>query len=218
MRRQFEEQLAHLHEEMIAMGARCEEAIAAAVRALQGGGDALLDQVREIDAHIDRQERDIETLCLHVLLSQQPVAHDLRRVSAAMKMVSDMERIGDQAADIAEIVPFVTTAGQELAAHGPIAAMARAVIGMVTDAVRSFVDRDVGLARAVIDADDEVDSLFLTVKQELVDLIGRQPERGAFCLDVLMIAKYLERIGDHATNIAEWVEYAMTGVYKGGRL
>lgn len=152
----------------------------------------------------------MENLCLKLLLQQQPVARDLREISAALKMISDLERIGDQAADIAEMTSYVHLP-QGRSSH--IADMARAVINMVTDSVDSFVKRDLQLARQVCAADDRVDELFIQVRRELVELIAADASYGEQGLDLLMVAKYLERIGDHATNVAEWVEYSITGVH-----
>ena len=156
-------------------------------------------------------EREIEALCMKLLLQQQPVARDLRAISSALKMISDMERIGDQASDIAEIMHYITDDTVTEATH--LTQMAKAASRMVTDSVDSFVQRDLGLARQVQEDDDTVDLLFDTVKQELVARIRQEPSRGSECLDLLMVAKYLERIGDHAVNVAEWVEYSITGVH-----
>ena len=163
----------------------------------------------EAEREIDQKERDIESLCLKLLLQQQPVARDLREISAALKMISDLERIGDQAADIAEMTSYVHLPGGKTAFHVPD--MARAVINMVTDSVDSFVKRDLTLARKVCAADDRVDELFTQVRRELVEMISADAAYGEQGLDLLMVAKYLERIGDHATNVAEWVEYSITG-------
>ncbi len=212
MRSRFDEQLGLLNHEMIEMGALCEEVIALAASALTQGDTALATKVVPRGREIDQKERDIETLCMKLLLQQQPVARDLRQISAALKMITDMERIGDQAEDIAEIVTFLhgRTSGQ----HAHLKQMAEATIKMVTDSVDSYVRRDTALARAVIAHDDVVDGAFLTVKQQLIALIAEDPADGAYALDLLMIAKYLERIADHATNLAEWVIYAVTGIHK----
>ena len=153
----------------------------------------------------------MENLCLKLLLQQQPVARDLREISAALKMISDLERIGDQAADIAELTRYIHLTDGLSRLH--IGDMARAVIAMVTDSVDSFVKGDLALARAVRAADDQVDALFEQVKRELIDLIAADAAAGEVGLDILMVAKYLERIGDHATNVAEWVEYSLTGIH-----
>ena len=212
MRSRFDEQLAQLERELIEMGALCEESIALAAKSL--GDGSLARQVAPLDTEIDRKERDIESLCLKLLLQQQPVAKDLREISAALKMISDLERIGDQAADIAELTRYIRM--PEGAKRMHIAEMAQAVIGMVTDSVDSFVKRDLDLARSVYTSDDKVDALFEKVKQELIELIAADAKCGETGLDLLMVAKYLERIGDHATNVAEWVEYSLTGQHPSG--
>lgn len=211
MRNHFDEQLERLHLELIRMGALCEDAISAAAKALLEQDAALADKAREAEEEIDRAESDVERLCLQLLLRQQPVAKDLREVSAALKMISDLERIGDQAADIAELSGYVAECNEASRTH--IGEMARATVAMVTDSVDSFVKRDLALARAVCKADDKVDALFEDVKREIVELIAEDSSRGAVALDLLMVAKYFERIGDHATNVAEWVEYSITGVH-----
>ena len=211
MRNKFDEQLQRLHVELIQMGAACEDAISAAAEALLKGDESMVPAALEAERDLDRREREVENLCLKLLLQQQPVARDLREISAALKMISDLERIGDQAADIAELVSYVRVPDGSGVLH--IADMTRAVIGMVTDSVDSFVKRDLELARAVCAADDRVDELFDQVKRELIDMIAADAAWGQQGLDLLMVAKYLERIGDHATNVAEWVEYSITGVH-----
>lgn len=208
MRDKFNEQLEQLNVELIKMGALCEEAISAAAKALLEGDAALRETAAAAEREIDQKERDIESLCMKLLLQQQPVARDLRTISAALKMISDMERIGDQASDIAEITRDIEDS--PVVSHVPIAEMARSTIGMVTDSIDSFVRKNLGLAQEVIRKDDEIDRMFLDVKDELIRRIG-QGDSGETCMDLLMIAKYLERIGDHACNIAEWVEYSLTG-------
>lgn len=212
VRNRFDEQLELLNIELIRMGSLCEEAIDSAIKALINDNVDLTEKVFSIENEIDRKERDIETLCMRLLLQQQPVARDLRTISSALKMISDMERIGDQAADIAEIAVFVKGMEEKNRIH--LAEMAAAAIRMVTDSIDSFVKKDLDLARAVIDYDDVVDDLFDRVKLELIKLIGEDANNGVHCLDLLMVAKYLERIGDHATNIAEWVEYSIIGSHK----
>ena len=201
MRNRFGEQLERLHVEMIQMGALCEDAISAAAQALMKGDEDLARAAGEAEREIDQKEREVENLCLKLLLQQQPVARDLREISSALKMISDLERIGDQAADIAELTRFVRLP------DGPgrqrIEEMSKAVIRMVTDSVDSFVKRDLELAREVC--------LFNQVKKELIGLIAADADSGELWLDLIMVAKYLERIGDHATNVAEWVEYSITG-------
>ena len=211
MRNKFDEQLEKLHVELIQMGAACEDAISAAAEALLKGDTALADVAEETEKDIDQREREVENLCLKLLLQQQPVARDLRVISAALKMISVLERIGDQAADIAELTRYIHLTDGLSRLH--IGDMARAVIAMVTDSVDSFVKGDLDLARAVRAADDRVDALFEQVKRELIDLIAADAAAGEVGLDILMVAKYLERIGDHATNVAEWVEYSLTGIH-----
>lgn len=210
MRDKFNEQLEQLNVELIKMGALCEEGISASTKALLEQDDALRETAIAAERETDQKERDIENLCMRMLLQQQPVAGDLRAISAALKMISDMERIGDQAADIAEITKYV--ANSPVVSRVPIADMARSVIGMVTDSIDSFVRKNLDLAQKVVRTDDEIDDLFLAVKNELIRCIERGDD-GEACIDLLMIAKYLERIGDHAVNIAQWVEYSLTGQY-----
>ena len=212
MRSRFDEQLALLNRELIEMGARCEEVIALAAKSMADGDVCLAKQVAPLDAEIDQKERDIESLCLKLLLQQQPVARDLRQISAALKMITDMERIGDQAADIAEIIPFFLS-------HNTfdctlVCRMAQQASSMVTQSVDAFVRRDVDLARSIAKQDDLVDEDFSNVKQALISAIAREPGQGEVALDLLMIAKYFERIGDHAVNLSEWVEFSVTGVHK----
>ena len=217
MRSKFDQQLQQLNREMITMGALCETAIASSAKALTEGNAALAADVPEMAGQIDQKEREIETMCLKLLLQQQPVARDLRLVSSALKMITDMERIGDQAADIAEVVTMLEAEGAiEPPEH--ISAMAEEARRMVHRAIDAYVQRDVKLAEKVIAQDDVVDDLFLDVKRELVEQIRKKPDCGMAALDMLMIAKYFERIGDHATNVAEWVQYAVTGLYKGESL
>ena len=215
MRSRFDEQLAQLNKQLIEMGALCEEVISMASRALMDGDLPLAAKVAPLDAEIDQKERDIENLCLKLLLQQQPVAKDLRQISAALKMITDMERIGDQASDICEIA----TMGH-LRSPRPehFSSMAQAAISMVHRAIDAYVHKDIELAQQVELSDDIVDALFNDVKADLIAGLRGHPDRTEECLDLLMIAKYLERIGDHAVNIAEWVVYAITGLYKGEEL
>ena len=214
MRNRFDEQLALLKKELIEMGALCEEVIAKASEALTRGDVALAATVAPLDEQIDQKEHDIEALCLRLLLQQQPVARDLRKISAALKMITDMERIGDQAEDIAEIVTFLKDrTGQN---DDLLREMARSTIKMVTESVDAFVKHDIMLAEKVVAYDDVVDNYFEQVKDELIARIAENPDDGEYALDLLMIAKYFERIGDHAVNIAEWVMFSVTGVHKEG--
>ncbi len=212
MRSRFDRQLADLNRELTQMGAMCEEAISMAANALTGGDASMAKKVLSVDEEIDRMERTIEGLCLKLLLQQQPVARDLRQISAALKMITDMERIGDQAADIAEIIGFLNgKTGEECES---IRLMADAAIKMVTESIDAFVKQDLTIAKAAINHDDVVDDYFLKVKQSLIKMIAETPGEGEYALDLLMIAKYFERIGDHAVNIAEWVMFSVTGEHE----
>ncbi len=210
MRDSYVSQLRQLHGALTEMGMMCEEAIASAIRALTENDDALRKHVFTVDAGIDRKEREIENLCLRLILRQQPVASDLREISSALKMVSDMERIGDQASDIAEIAAYILgrTNRQEADLHS----MASETIRMVNESIEAFVKRDLPLAQKVIRDDDIVDDWFSRIRRELIGMISDRGD-GEYLVDLLMIAKYLERIADHATNIAEWVVYAITGTH-----
>ena len=212
MRSRFDEQLNTLNTEMIEMGALCEEAIALASKALTTGNVALAENVAAISSDIDHKERDIESRCMKLLLQQQPVARDLRQISAALKMITDMERIGDQAEDIAEIITYLEGKTAEETVH--IRDMAAETISMVTNSVDAYVKKDTELAKSVIAHDDKVDEYFDRIKGSLIKMIAENPENGEYALDLLMIAKYFERIGDHATNIAEWVIFSVTGQHK----
>lgn len=212
MRNQFDEQLEALNLQMIQMGGLCETVISLAVQALQKEDKHLIQKVHETDSEIDQVERDIEAFCMRLLLHQQPVARDLRQISSALKMISDMERIGDQAADIAEIAEYMP--GMQTQGDDFIRKMAREAVKMVTDSVDSYVHRDLELARNVIQYDDIVDDWFAKIRQELIGEIAQDNTVGEYCMDLLMIAKYLERIGDHAVNIAEWVEFSITGEHR----
>lgn len=209
MRNNFDRQLQQLHEALIQMGTMCEQAIAASVSALLDGDKAGADTAIARERDIDQQEREVEALCMKLLLQQQPVAGDLRAISSALKMISDMERIGDQAADIAEITRHTGAAGMPGRLH--IREMTKAAVKMVAGSVASFVESDPQMAREVVIYDDVVDQLFDEVKEELTALIRADSSSAGEALDLLMIAKYLERIGDHAVNIAEWVMYSITG-------
>lgn len=212
MRSHFDAQLALLNEELIQMGALCERVIGLSAQALTLGSRELARQVTPLDAEIDQMERTIEALCLKLLLQQQPVARDLRQISAALKMITDMERIGDQAEDIAEIICMLN--GRSVEHDELMQQMAKASISMVTRSVDAYVKRDLALADQVLADDDIVDDYFDKIRQELIGKIAENPADGEYLLDLLMIAKYLERIGDHATNIAEWVIFSVTGVHK----
>lgn len=215
MRSHFDEQLAQLNRELAEMGALCEEVIALAAKALLEGDNKLAAMVAPLDSEIDQKERDIESLCLKLLLQQQPVARDLRQISAALKMITDMERIGDQAEDIAEIVTYMES---ECDDSTLLREMAKATIKMVTESVDAYVRRDTELAAMVIAEDDIVDDYFNQVKKELIAEISKNPISGEQTLDLLMVAKYFERIGDHAVNIAEWVIFSVTGIHKSSEM
>lgn len=212
MRSRFDEQLDKLNAEMIRMGALCEEVISLAATALVEGNEHTAAMVAPLDKEIDQKERDIESLCMRLLLQQQPVASDLRQISAALKMITDMERIGDQAEDISEIIKYLH--GRKADEHSQISEMAEATIKMVTDSVEAYVKRDTALAEKVIADDDIVDGYFDSVKDLLINMIAENPADGEYALDLLMISKYFERIGDHAVNIAEWVLFSISGVHK----
>ncbi|MBP3390543.1 MAG: phosphate signaling complex protein PhoU [Clostridia bacterium] len=213
MRSRFDEQLKVLNKKMIEMGAECEELVALVAKALLNGDVVGAGNAKEQGYKIDQMEREIESICLKLLLQQQPVARDLRVISAALKMITDMERIGDQAEDIAEIIPFLGgKTGAEFADFKP---MAKATCKMVNDSIDAYVNGDVTLAKAVIEHDDVVDKAFDRVKHSLIKMISKNTADGEYAVDLLMIAKYFERIGDHAVNIAEWVEFSVTGIHKG---
>ena len=212
MRDFFQEQLHQLNQELIRMGAACEEIIELASRSLTDYSADLAKHVSTVGAQIDESERTIESICMKLLLRQQPVARDLRVISAAMKMITDMERIGDQCEDIVEIAPHITAHPDEK--FPKIREMAKAAQSMVTEAVDAYVKQDLELARKVMAHDDVVDDYFTQVKNGIIDIIAAEPSQGEYALDLLMIAKYFERIGDHCTNIAEWVEFSVTGIHK----
>lgn len=213
MRNRFDRQLTQLNNEMIAMGVQISQAIGLAINALLSQNKEKAKEAIQFDQEIDHKEREIESLCLKLLLSQQPVARDLRQISAALKMITDMERIGDHAADISEIALLLSD--QQYISHlGRIEEMAKLTSTMVLDSMQAFVDKDMEKAKAVIARDDAVDKAFYDVKKNLIDLIHQNPDNGSQATDLLMIAKYFERIGDHATNIAEWVLFSITGSHK----
>lgn len=210
----LDERLDRLNRELIDMGALIEHAIESASQALIDQDVNAAAKAIAFDQEVDQKERDIEALCMKLLLKQQPVARDLRLISAALKMITDMERIGDQAADISGLVIYL--AGKPyIKKLEHLTQMASSTIRMVTGAVDAFVKRDLILARQIIEMDDVIDDLFDIVKYELIECIRMDAASGEQAVDLLMIAKYFERIGDHAQNIAEWVEYALTGRHKG---
>ena len=211
MRMHFDQQLEELNLELIKMGALCERAIRRAADQLLNEKENEPQAVERIEDEINHKERDIENLCMKLLLQQQPVAKDLRMISSALKMISDMERIGDQAQDIADMSRFVKV--QEIAHKMNIGKMAEATIKMVTESIDSFVKKDLDSAAAVVKYDNVVDDLFLRVKTELPKLLQQDPQNAEYYIDLIMVAKYFERIGAHAENIAQWVEYSITGTH-----
>lgn len=212
MRSRFDQQLALLNRELTMMGALCEDILSKVSQSMIDWDPDLKKNIQPVAQEIDQKERDIEALCLKLILHQQPVARDLRVISAALKIITDMERIGDQAEDIAEIITYL--GGRTGETHTQIQKMARAAIGMVVDSVDAYVRKDLALAEKAIQEDDVVDNYFTTIKKDLIAWIAQQPQDGEYALDLLMIAKYLERIGDHATNIAEWVIFSITGKHE----
>ena len=213
MRNRFDRELVQLNDELIEMGSLIEKAIEMAVTALVKQDAELAQKTIAMDTEIDNQERTIENLCLKLLLQQQPVARDLRVISAALKMITDMERIGDHATDISEIT--IQLADQQYIKElERTQEMAKEATVMLVKSIEAFVNKDIVLAGEVIGRDDRVDELFAEIKDELIDLIHQDTNNGAQAADFLMIAKYLERIGDHATNIAEWVIFSITGQHK----
>ena len=212
MRVRFDEQLSLLNRELLEMGSLIEQSIRSATQALIRQDVEAANAAIASDHEVDQKEKQIEGLCLKLLLQQQPVARDLRQISAALKMITDMERIGDQAADIAELIAL---AGDTIPAefHPVFDQMADAVVQMVKNAVSAFIAMDDATAKHVIAMDDRVDALFTQIKDELTRHLQTRPQMSQYVLDALMIAKYFERIGDHAVNVAEWVEYAITGVH-----
>ena len=209
MRKAYNDQLQQMHEALSRMGCLCTQAVTLAVRSVTEGSQELAAKAIELDGEVDRMEREIESLCLKLLLQQQPVATDLRKISAALKMISDLERIGDQASDIAELSRFIVPEEDTGSAH--LMVMAEATVQMVGESVSAFIRGDLPLAMKVIREDDAVDAWFARIKTDLIAAIAQDNTRGERYLDVLMVAKYLERIGDHATNVAEWVEYSILG-------
>ena len=208
MRNLYQEQLWNLNQELIQMGAACEEIIALAAQSLTAYNEPLEERTAQVGSVIDESERTIENICLKLLLRQQPVAKDLRQISAAMKMITDMERIGDQAEDIVDLIPKMSRSAEE----NQLQKMAKAAQTMVTEAVDAYVKQDLALAKKVMGDDDIVDNYFNEVKSDIIAMIAASPADGEYALDLLMIAKYFERIGDHCTNIAEWVEFSLTGI------
>lgn len=213
MRKDFDEQLRALNEEMIKTGAMCETSIALSAKAFEKGEEENYDRIKEISSMIEQKEREIENMCMKLLLQQQPVAKDLRTVSSALKMVTDMERIGRQSADIADIIKKTSLSARDDSRF--IHDMALAAIHMVTESIDAFVNKDTAAAKNVIAYDDNVDEHFKRIKKMLIQHILSNPEDAEYILNVLLIAKYFERIGDHAVNIAGWVIFSVTGRHEG---
>ena len=212
----FDKKLKKLDEDLTRMGDLCEIAIAEATKALIEGNTDQARAVIEADEEIDQMEKDIERLCLRLLLQQQPVAKDLRKISSALKMITDMERIGDQTSNIAEIV--LTFKNEDTVDIKGIGTMAEATSRMVSHSIKAYVDNDLEMARYVMEEDDKIDKFFEKVRSNVADYIqNNNVENAEWIFDIIMVAKYLERIGDHATNIAEWVEFSITGVHRAGQ-
>lgn len=222
MRNKFEHQLEKLNHNLISMCNLCEQVIENSVEALfvdendEERYREIAQVVYDTDKEIDNLEAEIESLCLRLLLQQQPVAGDLRRISAALKMISDLERIGDQASDITELTEYIRHCNMEHKLH--LKEMSKVVIRMVKKSIDSFIDSNLDEAHTVMEMDNEVDALFSKVKSELISIISKDDTDAELCIDLLMVSKYLERIADHAENIAEWVEYSITGVHKNVKL
>lgn len=210
MRSRFDKELSELNNELINMGTMIEQAIQIAVNALVNQDVEKAKVAMDYDVEIDKKEKDIENICYKLLLHQQPVAGDLRLITAALKMISDMERIGDHATDISELT-IVMAKKKYVKNLEHIRSMAKETMLMVIDSLQAYVDKDLHKAKAVIDHDDIVDDLFCIVKNEIINIIHVNPDDGEQAADLLMVAKYFERIGDHATNIAEWVIFSIIG-------
>ncbi|MFI3312949.1 MAG: phosphate signaling complex protein PhoU [Eubacteriales bacterium] len=214
MRNKFEAQLLELNTDLVMMGALCEKAISMSIQAYMNNNATYAKIAKDIEREIDDKEKEIERLCMRLLLQQQPVAKDLRIVSAALKMITDLERIGDQAADIAELSKYASA--EDMPDY--LKNMAEATVKMVTGAIDSFVKRDLDCAQEVIDSDDVVDDYFDIAKNDVIARIKDENENTEAIIDMLMVAKYLERIADHATNVAEWVVFSITGVHKDNKI
>ena len=210
MRNSFDMQLRKLNNELIEMGSLIETAIARAYKGLINQNIEIAKENVEFDREIDQKEKEVENICLKLILQQKPVASDLRLISSAIKMVTDMERIGDQAADISELTILMSKT-QYIKRFDHIEQMAKATIEMVTTSVDAFVKRDLELARSVFARDDIVDNLFVTIKNDLIELIREDVNNGEQAIDLIMVAKYFERIGDHAVNLADWVIFSIVG-------
>lgn len=207
MRTRLDEELKEMNKEMIEMGSLCEKAIAYADKALLKQEREKAEQAIQLQDEFKQKEKSLENLCLKVLLLEQPMAADLRQVSAALKMITDLRRIGEISGDMAEIIQYL-----KFEDHLEyLSSMALNASSMVTNAINAFVQKDVELARNVVQADDTIDDLFLKERSEIINLIKENPDRNEYAIDLVMIAKYYEKIGDHAVNLAEWVIYSLTG-------
>ena len=211
MRTKFDEQLKALNNEMIQMGSMIEHAIQEAVRAFFDKDTELAREIMDHDEAVDQEQKKIENICFQLLIQRQPVARDLRTITAALKMVTDMERIGDHAADISELTIMMAD-DAEIMNRDDLKKMSAEAVIMLLHAIEAYVERDIDKAKEVIAHDDIVDELFIKVKGELIEAISKNPECGEYAADMLMVNKYLERIGDHATNIAEWVIFSLNSV------
>ncbi|MCR4688013.1 MAG: phosphate signaling complex protein PhoU [Saccharofermentans sp.] len=209
MRNKFDDQLLELNKEMIEMGSKVVLSIKNAIEALVARDSDKAKQIMEGDDEVDHLKKQIESICFNLIIQQQPVARDLRTVTAAMEMVTDLERIGDHAADISEMT-ILMGPDSNISRYGNVLKMAAETMIMLNQSIEAYVQKDAVMAKAVIEHDDVVDELFMKSKKDVIDIILNKPEDGEEATDVLMIAKYFERIGDHATNIAEWVIYSIT--------
>ncbi len=210
-RKIYQGQLRTLQDELTQMGNLCTQAVQLAIQAVVTGDRALAARTTDTDDIIDKKEWDIESLCLKLLLQQQPVASDMRRITSALKVISDLKRIGDQSEDIAEISRYVVI--QDGSAASDIHTMAGEVVEMVNESINAFIGENLDLAQQVISWDDKVDDWFVCIKNDLITAIADDNTKGEYCLETLMVAKYLEKIGDHATNVARWVEYYILGYH-----
>ena len=210
MRIKFDEQLRQLNTEMIRMGNMIEKAIQSSIEAFFDQDVETAQQIIKDDEFVDQEQKTIENICFQLLIQQQPVARDLRAITAAMKMVTDMERIGDHAADISELTIMMAD-GSDIVKGGHIRKMTSEVVYMLLQAIDAYVERDMEKAREVIEHDDIVDNLFVEVKADLIEIMQQNKDYAEYAADLLMVNKYLERIGDHATNIAEWVIFSIEG-------
>lgn len=217
MRANFVNKLSELNKKLLSMAAMTEQIIAMSIKSLEEQDTKLARETVEFDAKINEAEREVERICLNLLLQQPVFAEDLRRVSAALKMITDIERVGDQSADIADLNIQLIKKKQTWDLTD-ISEMARAATQMVNDAIDAYVNNDEELAKKVISSDDKIDELFVKTKDKIIDEIAADKANGEKAIDTLMVAKYFERIGDHAVNIAEWVVFSVTGVHKTERI